>query len=232
MPKFLLVFMLVGVMAAAQESTETSPPAKPQSDEHPAATRAGVLVLPAGTRVPLKLTQAISTKTAKAGDGVYAETTFPVTVSNKMAIPPGTYVQGTITSVKKAGRVKGVAELQMHFTSLIFPSGYTVILPGALESAPGVENGKVSDEEGKIKGEGKGGKVASEAATYGATGAVIGGLGARSVKGAGIGGGLGAAAGLAVATLTRNTDVRMDPGTTLEMVLQRPLELNETMARR
>ncbi len=224
MRKLLLVFLLGSAMAGAQQSNQTSAPPAPEPRD---PSKAATVVLPAGTHVPLRLTQAISTKTARTGDGVYAETTFPVTVENKMVIPPGTYVQGRITSVKKAGRVKGVAELQIHFTSLIYPSGYTVMLPGALESAPGVENAQRTDEEGKIKGEGKGGKVAGDAATYGATGAVIGGLGAHSVKGAAIGGGLGAAAGLAVATLTRNTDVRMEPGTTLEMILQRPLELNE-----
>ncbi len=196
------------------------------------AKREGVVVIPAGTHVALKLTQAISTKNARVGDGVYAETTFPVTADDKMVIPAGTYVQGRIVNVKQAGRVKGAAELQIHFTTLIYPSGYTIMLPGALENAPGLDKGKVVDKEGKIQGEGKGGNVARQTAEYGATGAVVGGLAGHSVKGAGIGGGIGAAAGLAVATLTRNTDVRMEPGTTLEMVLQRPLELSESKLRR
>ncbi len=230
MRRLVLILFSSAIFAAAQQSSEPQQATQPTGEQP--ARRAGVLVLAAGTHVPLKLTQAISTKNAKVGDGVYAETTFPVTTDNKMAIPPGTYVQGRITSVKKAGRVKGLAELQIHFTSLIFPSGYTVMLPGALENAPGLENGKVTDEEGKIKGEGKGGKVAADTATYGATGAVVGGLSDRSLKGAGIGAGVGAAAGLAIATLTRNTDVRMDPGTTLEMVLQRPLELEQSKAQR
>ncbi len=229
MRRLVLTFVLAAISAAAQQSPE---PQQELKKSEPPVKRAGVLVLPSGTRVPLKLTQAISTKNAKVGDGVYAETTFPITIDNKMAIPPGTYVQGKITSVKQAGRVKGLAELQMHFTTLIFPSGYTVMLPGALENAPGLDNAKVSDKEGKITGEGKGGKVAQDTATYGATGAVVGGLSDRSLKGAGIGAGVGAAAGLAIATLTRNTDVRMDPGTTLEMVLQRPLELEEGKLRR
>lgn len=214
-----VVFSAVMVMAQQPQQSEENAP-KP-------AKREGVVVVPAGTHVALKLTQAISTKNARVGDGVYAQTTFPVTADDKMIIPAGTYVQGRITNVKRAGRVKGAAELQIHFTTLIYPNGYTVMLPGALENAPGLESGTVSDKEGKIQGEGKGGKVASKTAEYGATGAIVGGLAGRSVKGAGIGGGIGAAAGLAVATLTRNTEVRMEPGTTLEMVLQRPLELNE-----
>jgi hypothetical protein len=95
--------------------------------------------IPAGTKVPLSLKQAISTKTAKEGDAVYAETTFPVVVDDKIIIPPGTYVQGKISQVKRGGHVKGRAELLIHFTSMIYPSGYTVLLPGSLENVPGAE---------------------------------------------------------------------------------------------
>ena len=51
------------------------------------------MVIPAGTKVPLALKQAISTKSAKEGDPVYAETTFPFVVDNRIIIPAGTYVQ-------------------------------------------------------------------------------------------------------------------------------------------
>ncbi len=228
----LLFGILFGaVLATAQQPGElpSSSPQQPAAQAAPspdAAARTDVIVVPAGTRIPLRLTQGISTKTAKPGDGVYAETTFPIAIENKMVIPAGTYVQGRISSVKRAGRVKGQAELLIHFTSMIYPSGYTVMLPGSVENVPTVDNAAVKDKEGTIKGDGKGGKTASSAATYGATGAVVGGL-SRGGKGALIGGGIGAAAGAAIATLTRNTDVRMDSGTTLEMVLQRPLELSE-----
>jgi type IV secretion system protein VirB10 len=230
----ILIIVLAAVLAAAQQPSEPAPQPQPnaQAVDPSPAQRDGMIVVAAGTHIPLKLTQTISTKTARVGDGVYAETTFPITQDDRMVIPAGTYVQGRITNVKRAGRVKGLAELQIHFTTLIFPSGYTVMLPGTLENVPGLENGKVKDKEGKIEGEGKGGKTAKDAATYGATGAVTGAVVSRGAKGAAIGGGIGAAAGLAVATLTRNTDVRMDPGTTLEMVLQRPLELNEAKLRR
>ncbi len=240
MRALIIAILFAATVAAAQQPGEPAsaspqqPPAAqavqavPQQD---AAARPGVISVPAGTHVPLRLTQGISTKTAKPGDGVYAETTFPITIDNKMVIPAGTYVQGRISSVKRAGRIKGQAELLIHFTSMIYPSGYTVMLPGALENAPTIENASVKDKEGTIKGDGKGGKTATSAATYGATGAVVGGL-SRGGKGALIGGGIGAAAGAAIATLTRNTEVRMEPGTTLEMILERPLELNEKDIRR
>ncbi len=237
MRALLFGMLFTALLVAAQQPGElpgSSPqqPAGQAAAPQEPATRVGVIVVPAGTHVPLRLTQGISTKTAKPGDGVYAETTFPITIDNQMVIPAGTYVQGRISSVKRAGRIKGQAELLIHFTSMIYPSGYTVMLPGSVENAPTVENASVKDKEGTIKGDGKGGKVAQKAGEYGATGAVVGGLASRSIKGAGIGGGIGAAAGAAVAILTRNTEVRMEPGTTLEMVLQRSLELDEKDIRR
>jgi type IV secretion system protein VirB10 len=179
--------------------------------------------LPAGTRVLLQLQSPIYTKTARVGDGVYCESTFPVTQENQMAIPAGTYVKGRITHIQRPGRIKGRAELQVHFTSMVFPNGYTVDLPGTLEGTPGSYNHQVTDEEGTIKANGtKGRDVGTVASTAGA-GAVIGGLATRSGEGAGIGGGIGAAVGLAQVLLTRGPDVRLERGTALEMVLQTPL---------
>ncbi|MGO8789060.1 MAG: hypothetical protein ACLQVL_16985 [Terriglobia bacterium] len=88
------------------------------------------LVIPAGTTVSLALTNPIMSKTAKAGDSVYAETAFPVAVKNQMAIPAGTYVQGQIDTLLRPGWLSPHAQFQMHFTKIIFASGYTVELGG------------------------------------------------------------------------------------------------------
>jgi len=65
--------------------------------------------IPAGTKVPLRLKQAISTKTAKEGDAVYAETAFPVAIDDRILIPVGTYVQGKISHIQRGGHIKGRA---------------------------------------------------------------------------------------------------------------------------
>ena len=76
----------------------------------------------------------ISTKTAKDGDGVYARTTFPITVNNKIVIPVGSHVKGKITEVDRPGRVKGKAELTISFQEIILPSGTTLPLYATLGS--------------------------------------------------------------------------------------------------
>ena len=117
------------------------------------------MVIPAGTKVPLALKQAISTKSAKEGDPVYAETTFPFVVDNRIIIPAGTYVQGRISHVQRPGRVKGRAELLMHFTSMIYPSGYTVVLPGSVDNMPGADKTSMKDSEGTIRQDGQKAKI-------------------------------------------------------------------------
>jgi hypothetical protein len=181
--------------------------------------------IPAGTKVPLRLKQAISTKTAKEGDAVYAETAFPVAIDDRILIPVGTYVQGKISHIQRGGHIKGRAELLIHFTSLIYPSGYTVMLPGALENVPGAEHSTMKDSEGTIRQDSDTGKKVETAAKTAGAGATIGGL-SGGWKGAGIGGGIGAGVGAAIGMLSRGADVRLEPGTSVEMVIQRPVSLD------
>lgn len=184
------------------------------------------VTVPAGTTVLLHLKSPIDTHSAKVGDGVYCETSFPVTIDNTMAIPAGTYVKGHITRVERSGRIKGRAELQVHFTTLIFPNGYTIELPGALQNTPGAEHSTVADKEGTIKANGQKGKDAATIGTTTAGGAAVGGLATGTLKGAGIGGGIGAGVGLIKVLATRGQEVRLPTGTSLEMVLQCPLTVD------
>jgi hypothetical protein len=213
--RILCAFLLAGCAAA-----QTTAPAAPAP---PAAT---TLTIPAGTKVPLALKQAISTKTAKEGDPVYCETTFPFVVNDKIVIPAGTYVQGKISHIQRPGRVKGRAELLMHFTAMIYPSGYTVVLPGSVENLPGAEKTSVEGSEGTIRQDSGKGKDVGTVASTASTGAVIGGLAGRSAKGAGIGAAAGGVTGLAIAMLKRGNDVRLDPGTSIEMIIQRDVTLD------
>lgn len=189
--------------------------------------------VPAGTKVLLQLRSGINTRSARPGDGVYLASTFPVVVGNRVMIPAGVYVQGVVDRVERAGRVKGRAQLDLHFTSIIFPNGSVVEIPGVVNSLPGARKQSVKDDgEGTIEQDGdKGrnaGKVAAVAIPTGGTVGSIGGLeSGHPLEGgiAGIGAGL-ATAGL-VSLFTRGADVNIENGTQVEMVLQRPLMLED-----
>ena len=55
----------------------------------PTAPAKKTYTVPAGTKVLLQLRSAVNTKSAKAGDGVYLASTFPVVVGNRVMIPSG-----------------------------------------------------------------------------------------------------------------------------------------------
>ncbi len=77
-------------------------------------------------------------QSAKDGDAVYAQTSFPVIAGRTMAIPAGTYVEGTIEGVTMPTRKLGHAEIEVLFTKIIFANGYTLMLPGS--GVPGSAN--------------------------------------------------------------------------------------------
>ncbi len=230
----LLSGMALGQTADAQRPDSAaagSRPAASAPSAAPAAADPNVLRIPAGTKIPLLLKQAISTKNAREGDAVYAETAFPFVMNERVIVPAGTYIQGKVSHVERAGHGHGRAEILIHFTSMIYPSGYTVMLPGSVENTPGAENNSVKDEEGTIQQDSDTGKKVEDAAkngTYGTIGgATAGGL-AGGLNGARIGAGAGAAAGIAWALLKRGNDVRLDVGTSIEMEIQREIPVDGT----
>ncbi len=190
------------------------------------------LSIPAGTKIPLLLKQAISTKNAREGDAVYAETAFPFVMNDRVIVPAGTYIQGKISHVERAGHGHGRAEILIHFTSMIYPSGYTLMLPGSVENTPGAADNSVKDSEGTIQQDSETGKKVEDAAkngTYGTIGgATAGGLATGGLNGARVGAGIGAAAGIGWALLKRGNDVRLDVGTSIEMEIQRDVPVDGT----
>jgi type IV secretory pathway VirB10-like protein len=218
--RFAVIAFILTTLASAQTAFTTTGNANKASEK-----KSEQLVIPAGTKVPLSLKHAISTKETREGDGVYAETTFPIVLNDRVLIPAGTFVQGRISHIQRAGRIKGRAEVLMHFTTLIYPSGYTVMLPGALENAPGVDKTNIKGNEGTIRGDSQTAEKVGTAASTAATGAVIGAV-TNGGKGAAIGAGIGGATGAVIALLTRGNDVKLDAGTTLEMVIQRDVPVD------
>ena len=225
MRAFVSVIILSAAVFAQQpgESQDAKPAQPVQEQAQPEAVPAGMIVIPAGTEIPLRLSQAITTRNAKVGDPVYAETAFPFTINDRVVIPAGTYVQGRISDVRRPGRVKGRAEMLMHFTSMIYRSGYTVMLPGGVENMPGAEKQDVRDSEGTVRQAGNKGEDVKTVGKVAATGAGIGGVAGRSLKGVGIGGAAGAAAGLGWVLLTRGPDMTLPVGTSVQMVIQRQM---------
>ena len=222
-----LVAGMVSIHALAQQGSTQAPAAVPQ----PAAA-APTYTVPAGTKILLSLKNGINTKTAQQGDGVYLVSSFPVVGNSRVMVPVGVYVQGVVDRVQRPGRVKGRAQLDLHFTTMIFPNGQVVEVPGVLNSLPGSDGPKVKGSEGTVEQAGNKGRDVGnvlKGAAIGAEGGVLGGAATGNVaKGVGYGGLAGAAAGTIYTLFTRGNDIVIPSGTSVEMVLQRSLILQES----
>ena len=223
---------LLAFMSLAQGNAQTAITTPSPAPQLAAAPAPQTFTVPAGTKVLLSLKSAINTKTAQQGDGVYLVSSFPVVGNARIMIPVGVYVQGIVDRVVRPGRVKGRAQLDLHFTTLIFPNGQVVDVPGVLNSLPGSDGPKVKGNEGTVEQAGnKGRDVANvlKGAAIGAEGGVIGGAASGDLaKGVGYGSAAGAAAGAIYTLFTRGNDIVIPTGTSVEMVLQRPLVLQES----
>ncbi|MCX6611599.1 MAG: hypothetical protein NTW74_12205 [Acidobacteria bacterium] len=181
--------------------------------QDPAAPVARSFTIETGTRIPLTMLNSVSTKHAIEGDR------------------PGSSVAGTVTSLKRPGKIKGKGELYVRFDTLILPNGVTRDFKSRLGSIDGRDNQGFDREEGRIKGEGnKAGdaQTVGVGATTGATvGAIGGAVGGSTGMGLGIGAGAGAAVALMGVLLTRGPDVVLAKGSTVEMLLDRQLVFTE-----
>ena len=224
-----------------QERTEAATPASSAENQAPAAglkqrpmpPEDGVVV-PRGTRVPLVLINSVSTKHASPGDKVYLECVYPVAIDGRILIPPGTYVSGSVTDVKRPGRVKGRGELYLRFEQMILPNGTIRDFTGRVGALDGRSPEGFDKDEGKISSESNKGSdartIGEAAATGTSVGVIAGAAGGRTGMGLGVGAAAGAAAGLMGVLLSRGPDALLEKGTQLDMVLDRDLFFTEQEA--
>jgi type IV secretion system protein VirB10 len=205
--------------------------AEPGGFKHVEAAHAtSEFVVPPGTRILLNMINSVSTRRAAVGDRLYLQTAFPIFSNGRLVIPQGSWVAGSITQVKRPGRVKGRGELYVRFDSLTLPNGVSRDFRARVGSMDGRSAEEVDREEGKIKAEGnKGGDartVADTTITGTGVGALAGVAAGHSGMGAGIGAAAGAGAGLLGVLMSRGPDATLTKGTTMEMVLDRSLSFS------
>jgi type IV secretion system protein VirB10 len=226
------VSLLAQEPAAPAPSENQAPGGKKAEPANVPKAQNGDFVVELGTKVPLTLINSVSTKHSVEGDRVYLQTIYPIMVNGRIVIPPGSYVAGTVTEVKRPGRVKGRGELFLRFDSLTLPNGVTRDFRARIGTMDGRAAEDFDRTEGKIKSEGnKGGdaRTVGEATAAGASiGVIAGGATGHYGMGAGIGAAAGAAAGIMGVLLTRGPDAVLAKGSTIEMVLDRPLHFQDS----
>jgi hypothetical protein len=181
--------------------------------EPPAAARFRELTLPAGTDLVLELTSPVSSADARLDDPVSATLERAVSLDGVEVLPAGSTVRGEVTTVQRAGKVKGRARIALRFHT-ISAGGDTYRIAAPFDIvAPATK--------------------ADDARAIGlpaAGGAVIGGiLGGK--KGAAIGAAIGGGAGTAHVLMTPGDDVALPRGTTLNVSLTDPVDVRVPLSR-
>ncbi len=175
----------------------------------------GTITIPAGKVIFIRLNEPLSSDHSHAGEGFTASLDQPIVVNGWVVARRGETVVGTVTSAKKAGRVKGVSQLGLELSELTVVDGQQLPLVTELW------NGSAGTSHG-----------ADAAAIAGTTGVgTIIGAAANGGEGAGIGAGAGAAAGIAAVLLTRGKPTVLGPEARLSFRIKEPIVISTENSR-
>ncbi|MEP7245752.1 MAG: hypothetical protein ABI885_19040 [Gammaproteobacteria bacterium] len=169
------------------------------------------IVVPAGTQLSVALASDLSTKTSTPGDAFEARLASDLMVDNRVAVPAGARVTGTITDVISGSNAIGaVPMLGLKFNHLELANGQSIPISGEI------------NEQGKSE------KVQDTAKILGgvAAGAILGHQVKTNNRGKVIGGLLGGAIG-AVAAKKTGSEVVLAAGSTLTIALGEGFTVNQ-----
>ncbi len=201
--------------APPQQTAETAPPPPVEAPPPPPAPPKPVVkqvTLPAGTIVPVRITETLDSKTAQPNDVFHGSLAADLGTQGVIAIPHGVEVVGRVVDSHEAAHFKGAALLTLELTQL---------------SAHGQKVTLVTDAYTK-EGAARGKNTAEKAGGGAVLGAIIGGL-AGGGKGAAIGGLAGAGAGTGVNAATRGQQVVIPTETLINFQLQSPITVTVTI---
>jgi hypothetical protein len=102
-----------------------------------------------GTQIPIRLTTNVSSKSSRAGDPIEALVIAPVVVNDHVVVPPGTKVEGTVLYAESAPNLFSQAELDLEFTTLVFPNDSRTHVVTRVAT---VDNAKETVDGGRIVG--------------------------------------------------------------------------------
>jgi hypothetical protein len=168
------------------------------------------VTIPAGTRIHVRLDQAVGSKISVAGQAFKATVAADVVVGGQTVIAQGADAVGTVIAARPLGHVKGGALLELRLDRVTTQSGSYPVATSTMERAE----------------KGKGGRTAKFAGGGGAFGAIIGGL-AGGGKGALIGAVAGAGAGTAGSAVTGNKEIYLPTETLVTFRLEKPVTVSQ-----
>ena len=193
-------------------TTADAPPTNPNPNPNADTTvvPTGSLAIPRNTVLALELLTPLSTEASQRGDRLQARVIEPAQYA-------GYIVEGRVSQVKRPGKVKGVAELQMTFDQIRSPDNRSAELHAELiEIVPMGNDDPQVDSEGGVKGRDSTKDDTAKVGAASGIGAIIGAI-AGGGKGAAIGAIIGGGAGTAGVMTQRGKDIRLERGQHLKI---------------
>jgi hypothetical protein len=167
------------------------------------------LTVSSGSVIGLQTENRITSETAHVEDRVDARVTRDVRVGDRVVIPAGSRVIGSVMQVERGGKVKDVAKLGVRFNTLVLADGTRVAI-----------NTDTILRTGDAPGNGSAAKIGGGAAVGTIIGAIFGGA-----KGAAIGAGAGAGAGGAAVAAGDRSMAVLQAGTPITVRLLAPITI-------
>ena len=210
--KYFLYLLIVGMFTAPIVSCSRTPSST--SADSSAETPGGFpdnfkpapkVAIPAGTRLHVALTDAVSSNQNSPGDQFTASLIDPVIVQEKVLLRKGTKVRGRVVDVNEPGR----ASIQLKLTDIVLDNGRDVEIKTKAFTAVAQSTKK---RDAAIIGGGAG------------LGAAIGAI-AGGGKGAAIGAAVGGGAGTGTVLATKGKEIHYPPETRLTFTLAATVQI-------
>ncbi len=171
------------------------------------------MIIPAGTLIPVRLNEKVSTATHYQNDTVQVTLDAPLIVNGMVLAERGSRQLAKVVNVEPPGRVKGRATISLELSQLRTTDGQTVDVNSEtfVHTAASSRNKEAA-------------KVGAMAGIGAAIGAIAGGG-----KGAAIGAGVGGAAGAGTVLGTKGEQAEIENETRLTFKLKQPVTLTEKL---
>src|SRR5262245_19870025 len=229
----ICTLVLISAPGPSQLAWTQSTPPSPAISSSPVAPVAvpATLTVAVGKQLVLVLETSLHTGTTKQGDPVSFKTNREVRVGNTVALPHESLVHATVAKVRRPGRIKGRAEIHLHFEELVLADGTALPLSASIVRAGFAKVSTSKEGEPRLKGEGGNNGNLISIAQGGLQGAALGGI-FGGAKGAAYGGAVGAGVGLAGVLLQRGPDLDLPRDMLFEVKLDKAFNVPQPAAQR